>query len=152
MKSTCNALKPFAVMVLASHALAFAQSVPSSPQGSDKPPALARALAAVGNASSGSSTSNTACYFIDKGSVQWKWGLKSNNGWYEFSGDWITTTYTKIEKFKTTVGYDEIYKSCENSKKYYGVTGDLFAIFAATSGAGSNYPIVVGGGELFPLY
>ena len=123
------------------------QSKNRGPAVSANPPELPK-----GAASSPDST-YTACYFRDSnGKVSWQWGLKSDNQWYSLSGQWIKTEFTKLEKFETTESYASIYDSCENSKNYYKVSADLFAIFAANKGAGYNYPIVVGGGELFPLY
>lgn len=125
----------------------LSESQTRGPKDKASPPELKRSTGA------GASSSYTTCYFRDsKGSISWEWGLKSDNGWYSMSGNWITTSLTKIQKFETTDSYESIYASCENSKKYYKVSGDLFAIFAATSGAGSNYPILVGGGELFSQY
>lgn len=124
----------------------------SGPGDSDSPPPMANAVAMTAEATD-SDSSNTACYFNNNGSVTWQWGLKSDNGWYSFTGQWVTTPYTKLQKFSTTTtSYDSIYQSCVNSQKYYKVDGQLFAIFAATSGAGSNYPILVGGGDVFPSY
>lgn len=97
--------------------------------------------------------SYTTCYFNNNGSITWKWGLTASNGWYKFKGTWIKTKYTNgINKFSTTTSYSEIYQSCVNSQAYYNVSGNLFAIFTALSNTGDNYPIVVGGGELYPLY
>ena len=124
----------------------------AGPADSDSPPPIAKAAAMAAGAAD-SESSNTACYFNNNGSITWQWGLKSDNGWYSFTGQWITTAYTKVEKFSTTTTtYDSIYQSCVNSQKYYKVGGQLFAIFAATSGVGNNYPILVGGGDLFPNY
>ena len=124
----------------------------SGPGDSDSPPPMMKAAAKAGT-SAESDSSNTACYFTDNGSITWKWGLNSDNSWYSFAGQWLQTPYTKVEKFSTTsTSYDAIYQSCVNSQKYYGVGGQLFASFAATSGVGSNYPILVGGGDLFPNY
>jgi hypothetical protein len=118
------------------------------PKESAAPPAIARSrMTAVG-----ADTSNTACYFKDGTNITWKWGLTSTNAWYSFSGNWIKTEYTKVEKFKTTVSYNDVYSSCSNSQSYYKVKGNLFAIFAATSNVGSNYTILLGGGDLFPDY
>jgi len=123
----------------------------SGPGNSTNPPPISRSTEAMNMAESDSS--NTACYFNDDGSISWKWGLKSDNGWYSFTGQWVTTPYTKLTKFSTTTTtYESIYNSCVNSKKYYDVDGELFAIFAATSGIGKNYSILLGGGDLFPNY
>lgn len=140
-----NNFKPIIGMCLLSgSAPLFAES---GPEYEESPPASVQSTA-----STASSSSSTACYFNDNGSITWKWGLTSTNAWYYFSGDWVTTDHTKIEKFSTTVSYDEIYQSCMSSQAYYSVPGNLFAIFAATSGIGKNYPILLGGGELFPQY
>ncbi len=138
-----------AALLLAASTAALAGSGPGD---SASPPPMAKA-AAVAATATDSDSSNTACYFNNNGSISWQWGLKSDNGWYSFTGQWVTTPYTKVQKFSTTTTtYDSIYQSCANSQKYYKVDGQLFAIFAATSGAGSNYPILVGGGDLFPNY
>lgn len=117
------------------------------PKDSKNPPAFHSSTTSI---ASGSESSNTACYFNDNGNISWHWGLAPNNSWYSFPGSWITTPYTKIQKFKTSTSYNEIYQSCEQSQKYYKFNGNLFAIFAATSGTGNNYPILLGGAELYP--
>jgi hypothetical protein len=95
----------------------------------------------------------TTCYFNNNGSITYKWGLTPSSSWYTFTGTWVKTPYTKLDKFKTTVAYQEIYDSCVNSKSYYSVSGELFAIFAAGGwSTDANYPILLGGGELFPEY
>lgn len=132
------------VYLLSVSASLFAES---GPEDSESPPDLLQPMA-----STTSGSSSTACYFNDNGSIRWTWGLTSSDAWYYFSGDWVTTGYTKIQKFSTSVSYTDIYQSCMNSKMYYKVSGNLFAIFAATSSSGSNYPILLGGGELFPQY
>lgn len=98
-------------------------------------------------------TSYASCYFrTSSGSTTWQWALTVTDAYYTFPGDWITTPHTGIEKFKTTTSYEDLYDACQYSKIYYGVNGTLYSIFAATSSIGYNYPIVVGGAELFPLY
>ncbi|WP_205525544.1 hypothetical protein [Pyxidicoccus trucidator] len=81
--------------------------------------------------------------------MTWYWGLTSNFGYYSFSGDWVQTPYTNVLKFRSTTPYSELCAACNNAKAYYGVPGNLYAFFASTSGWGSNYPIVLGGNELF---
>lgn len=139
-----------ATMLLAASTSAFSGYGPGD---STSPPPIARAAAATATAET---YTYTTCYFIDnkdnKDIITWNWGLKSDNGWYRLTGHWVKTPYTKVEKFSTATTYDSIYQSCMNSQKYYKVGGQLFAIFAADSGSGHNYPILVGGGDLFPNY
>ena len=97
-------------------------------------------------------SSYIACYFNNNGSVTWQWGLNSDNSYYTFNGDWKTTPQTKIEKFFSLEPYSNLCAACANAKKYYKVSGDLFGIFAATKNAGYNYPIVLNGIEVSPMY
>lgn len=98
-------------------------------------------------------SSNVACYFRrNDGSTSWHWGLTSSNAYYSFSGEWRSTANTKIKKFFSTTEYSSICDACENSKAYYKEPGIVYAMFAATSNAGSNYPIILGDNEISPLY
>ena len=97
--------------------------------------------------------SNIACYFNNGTSKTWHWGLTSSNAWYSISGEWKTTAYTAHEKFfSNAASLADICAACENSKKYYKETGEVFAIFAATSGLGKNYPLVLKGVQVSPEY
>ncbi len=96
--------------------------------------------------------SYAACYFNDNGKVAWRWGLTPSNDYFSFGGEWKKTPYTKLEKFVSSTPYPAISAACAQAQSYYGQPGTLFAVFAATKNIGSNYPIVMGGNELFPLY
>ncbi|QND85770.1 hypothetical protein [Chromobacterium vaccinii] len=102
----------------------------------------------------GSDVSYVACYFNNNNNVTWKWGLTPANDWYSFSGAWFKTPYTKLEKFRAnSATHSDLRDACENAKKYYKVQGELFALFAATSSTGSNYPILLANNvELYPQY
>ena len=127
------------------HAPAFAQNPgPASP---DEPtPASAPVVSAT--------TTSLACYFSKADhSVRstWQWGLSPGNQWYQLTGSWETTPYTKLTKFFTDKPTAELNEACKRSKNYYKLHGyDMFAYFAADSNIGYNYPIVSGGVELFP--
>lgn len=98
------------------------------------------------------SSSNVACYFRDgNGNVTWQWGLTSYSAYYSFAGDWVETPFTKVMKFSSTTPYEELCAACNNAKIYYRISDSfhLYAFFASTSGWGRNYPIVLGGNELF---
>ena len=97
-------------------------------------------------------TSNVACYFNDRATITWQWGLNENNSWYEVSGDWKKTEYTKVTKFFSKTTPAAAKTACANAKKYYKEKGRLLAIFAATSTVGHNYPLVLNGTEVYPDY
>jgi len=97
-------------------------------------------------------TSNVACYFDDRATITWRWGLKENNSWYEVSGDWKKTEYTKATKFFSKTKPAAVKAACVKAKKYYKENGQLLAIFAATSSVGHNYPMVLNGTEVYPDY
>ena len=115
--------------------------------------APAQPEAAAAAAAAAAATSNVACYFRkDDGTVSWQWGLTGSNAYFSFQGQWRKTDHTKIQKFFSTAEYSDICDACKYAQAYYKETGNLFAIFAATSGAGYNYPVVLGGNEISPLY
>lgn len=125
------------------------------PNDDANPPALKRtatAATATATATAGSTYTYTTCYFMDGSTVNWHWGLNDKNGWFNLTGDWVTTQFTKLTKFKTSEVYDKIFNSCVQTQAYYKIKGNLFAIFAADYNGGSNFPILLGGGELFPVY
>ena len=97
-------------------------------------------------------TTSLACYFKNaSGSVTWQWGLTPANKWYELTGTWFTTAYTKLQKFSTGTTTGPLNDACAQSLSYYKLTGySLFAYFAAAKAAGYNYPIISCGVELFP--
>lgn len=97
-------------------------------------------------------SSYIACYFGDASTYQWKWALAPDNGWYSVAGDYNKSQFTKIERFVTSTSQNDIVNACAQSKAYYKVTGNLFAAFAATQGAGYNYPILSNGAILYPQY
>ena len=97
-------------------------------------------------------SSYIACYFGDASNHQWKWALAPDNGWYSVAGDYGKSQFTKIERFVTSASQSDIATACAKSKAYYNVTGNLFAAFAATQGAGYNYPILSNGTILYPQY
>jgi len=100
-----------------------------------------------------SGTSYVACYFRKPdNSVAWQWGLTNNNAYFQFVGTWADTPYTKLKKFSSTALYEDLCAACAAAKTYYKQEGEVFAMFAATTNAGSNYPILLGGNELFPIY
>lgn len=99
-------------------------------------------------------TTSLACYFRNAGGdVVWKWGLAPGNQWYQLSGTWEKTAYTKLQKFFTTTTTGPMNDACSRAKTYYSLTGyDMFGYFAADSSAGYSYPIVSCGVELYPQY
>ena len=121
---------------------------PNAPAtGPDKsPPAL--------KAAADSNSSYIACYFAKGSEVKWQWGLNTDSSYYQVSGTWFTTPYTKLQKFNAgSVTQSSLQTACTNAQTYYGLLGyNLFAFFAATSNTGSNYPIISNGVELFPMY
>lgn len=124
---------------------AFAQTTgPSSPE--QATPASAPLITAQ--------TTSLACYFRNTaGNVTWKWGLAPGNQWYQLSGDWQTTPYSKLQKFFTSTTTGPMNDACSRSKAYYSLTDySVIAYFAADSSAGYNYPIVSCGVELYPQY
>ncbi len=92
----------------------------------------------------------TACYFQkghDISSRTWKWGLKSNNGWYTMNGEWVKTTHTKVTTFEAAPNRNQIMQSCANSRRYYGLNGyRTISVYAADKSAGSNYQIYTNNG------
>lgn len=93
------------------------------------------------------------CYFKTAQSSTWRWALESpyREQWYTIPGNWSKTPFTKLEKFFTgSVKESDLDEACGNAKAYYRIPDPLFAIFAATSNTGSNYPIVLSGTELYP--
>jgi hypothetical protein len=99
-------------------------------------------------------STSLACYFQKGDDTKWYWGLTSDSGWYALPGEWKKTEYTKLQKFFSSASQSTITTACSNAATYYGLVGyTLKAAFAADKGAGSNYPIVVGGNtELYPQY
>lgn len=99
-------------------------------------------------------TTSLGCYFRNAaGDTTWKWGLAPGNQWYQLSGNWQTTPYSKLQKFFTPTSTGPMNDACSRSKAYYSLAGyDVFAYFAADSSAGYNYPIVSCGVELYPQY
>lgn len=100
----------------------------------------------------GLSTTSLACYFRKaNGSVEWQWGLNSDNSYYKLNGDWLTTRYTKLQKFVTYTSVEDIQRAASAAQAYYKlVDAVLIGIFAADKSTGYNYPIVVAGNELYP--
>ncbi|MEO5627026.1 MAG: hypothetical protein ABIQ70_13550, partial [Dokdonella sp.] len=99
-------------------------------------------------------TSSLACYFQKGSDTTWYWGLTSDSAWFQMSGNWQKTPYTKLEKFFSSASQSDMTSACSNSSTYYGLVGYTFvAGFAAQKAAGYNYPIVIGGNtELWPQY
>jgi len=97
-------------------------------------------------------TTSLACYFRKtNGDVEWQWGLNDDNSYYKLNGSWLTTPYTKIQKFMASTSFEDIQRAASASQVYYNLTGAaLIGIFAADSTAGYNYPIVASGSELYP--
>lgn len=109
--------------------------------------------AKVMKAANSAETSYVACYFRkDDGSISWQWGLTGTNAYYSFTGEWKKTAHTKITKFFSSVDYSSLCDACTNAKSYYKESGTVFAMFAATTNAGSNFPIILGGNEISPLF
>lgn len=94
--------------------------------------------------------SYVACYFGSPASPRWQWALAPGNAWFAMDGEWNKTQFTKLEKFFTDTTQSTIHDACLRAQSYYGESGQLFGMFAATSSTGYNYPIVTGGVELFP--
>ena len=99
-------------------------------------------------------SSSVACYFNNGKAITWRWGLTTANkeSFYSFPGEWKKTEYTKQKKFFSPVSYAAVFDSCTNAKKFYKEEGAVFAMFAAVSDTGANYPIVLGGTELYPNF
>ncbi|NEP87070.1 MAG: hypothetical protein F6K18_09625 [Okeania sp. SIO2C2] len=105
-----------------------------------------------------SSDSYIACYFYNASNddTTWEWALTKSNDYYKINGSWRTTEYTKLEKFfpsnSVNVSYGDICAACDNAKahKQLGDSYNFLAFFAATSGLGSNYPVVLNGTDFFP--
>jgi hypothetical protein len=96
---------------------------------------------------------STSCYFRDaEGRTTWELGLNADNTTYRFKGDWVVTPQTKVEKFETTELYHNLYDSCIRAQTYHNARGALVAIFAAANSLSLDYPIVLNGEELFPLF
>ena len=110
--------------------------------------------APVGPSSAPSGTTTSLACYLQKGSdVTWQWGLNSNNSYYVLSGAWITTPYTGLTKFVTSASRSELIAAANKSIGYYNRTGYTLQSMFASDGAGSyNYPIVIGGTELYPKY
>lgn len=94
-------------------------------------------------------TTSVVCYFQkDFEGPTWQWGLKDDNGWYTLGGDWKVEGVTR---FETSTGRDEIVRSCDKSKEYYGHNDKrLIGIYAANSSLGKNYAIYSNGQEVRP--
>lgn len=151
MNAICKAVK----LAGLSFAVAMAASAPvlaaTGPANSKNPPTIA----IKEKAEAGSGSSYAACYFkLADGNVKYYWGLSADNSWYSFSGDWIKTPHTKLEKFAAAsdVTDENLKAACQRSKEYYKVNGDMLAIFAAAKSGGYNYPILLGDRELYPRY
>jgi hypothetical protein len=96
-------------------------------------------------------TSSLRCYFQKGTAVTWGWGVTSDNAWFKMTGSWTKTPITKLQKFFTTASSSELASAAENALRYYKLVGyTLVGFFAATQGAGGDYPIVSNGTELFP--
>lgn len=97
-------------------------------------------------------STSLACYFKRAdGNVTWQWGLAPGNQWYQLTGSWLTTPYTKLQKLFTDTSTGPLNDACARSKTYYKLKDyTLIAYFAADKSAGYNYPIVSCGVELFP--
>ena len=111
------------------------------------------APATVEAAVADATTTSLACYFINGSNVTWYWGLNNDNSYYKLNGSWGTTPYTKLTKFFTSTNSSDIGNAAQNAKNYYNLGSySLFAIFAADSSSGYNYPVVANGQELYPDY
>jgi hypothetical protein len=100
-------------------------------------------------------TSSLRCYFKkvtkDGTETTWGWGVASDNSWFKMSGTWKTTPTTKNQKFFTDTSQSAMNTAAENALRYYKLVGyTLVGYFAATQGAGYDYPIVTSGVELYP--
>jgi hypothetical protein len=83
--------------------------------------------------------------------VTWYWGLNNDNSYYQLNGFWITTQYTKLQKFVTDTSPEEMLAAAQNALKYNNKTDySVIGVFAADKNAGYNYPIVVGDSTWHP--
>lgn len=96
--------------------------------------------------------SYVTCYFGTPTDYEWKWGLAPNNSYYSMSGSWTVSQFSEIDRFVTTASASDVANACQNSKNYYGISGNLFAAFASASNAGDNYLILSNGTYLYPQY
>jgi hypothetical protein len=99
-------------------------------------------------------TTSLACYFSKGSSTTWYWGLSDDNSYYKLNGEWKTTPSTRLRKFFTNTTGSEIAARADKAKNYINLSGcELVAVFAADSGSGYNYPIVVNNTEeLYPNF
>ncbi|UXI67526.1 hypothetical protein [Tahibacter amnicola] len=134
-------------------AFALAASIPQLACAAGNGPASPADTAAKVSPPAASGTTSLACYFQKGTDIKYEWGLTSNSEWYQLPGQYQTTTYTKLQKFFSTASTNDITTACNNAQVYYKLVGyTMFAAFAASSGAGSNYPIVINNTELYPQY
>jgi len=99
-------------------------------------------------------TTSLACYFSKGDTTTWYWGLNDDNSYYKLNGEWRKTPYTSLRKFFSSTSSSEISARAAKAKDYNNLAGyELVAIFAADSGSGYNYPIVVNNTqELYPSF
>lgn len=99
----------------------------------------------------GATTTSIACYIQKGNDVTWYWGLNNDDSYYQLNGFWITTQYTKVQKFVTDTSPEEMLAAAANALKYYNKTDySVIAVFAADKSGGYNYPIVVGDSTWYP--
>ena len=135
-----SALAAASLVLLFASSMATAQDPRNAPGRSENPPAPAAPA----------TSSNVVCYFGLNGQI-WKWGLKPNDDYFWMDGEWITTTITKTEKFKTDVSQDSIVAACKKAKEYYNITEDFYALCAGVSGIGKSYALVSNNIQMYPF-
>lgn len=100
----------------------------------------------------GGSTTNLACYLRKGDDVTWYWGLNNDDSYYQVNGFWITTPHTKLQKFVTQAGQDDLLAAAANALRYNKLDGySVVGVFAADKSVGYNYPIISGESTLYPL-
>jgi hypothetical protein len=103
--------------------------------------------------SGGTTTTSVSCYVSNGSNATWQWALNDDSSWFELTGYWITTPYSKLTKFVTDTSLDDLLTAANKAISYYNLTGyAVVALFAADKSAGYNYPIIVGSAELYPTY
>ena len=132
------------------------QSLTRTEPGEDVPTAQAETgpPASAEEAVATATTTSLACYFSKGDTTTWYWGLNDDNSYYKLNGEWKTTPWTKLKKFFTTTSSSEITARANKASEYNKLSGySLVAVFAADSGSGYNYPLVVNNAEeLYPNY